>query len=78
MKGKLNLRKKLSSKKGGFKELLYDNIAIIVVVVLVSFTIVSFAGRVRDLGEDVVGNGDGTKGILQETIEEVKDSIEMQ
>lgn len=46
MKDKLNLRKKLSSKKGSFKAFLYDHIAIIVATCLISSTIVFIVNHI--------------------------------
>lgn len=45
--------RKTRNKKGGIKELLYDNAGIIVVIVLFILTIMVYAERIIDQGEDV-------------------------
>lgn len=71
------LKKKLSGKKGGFKEVLYDNVAVIVVIILIAVTLVAMSTKMKNIGENTAGvDGKPGEGIISTTLEKMIDTLD--
>lgn len=57
---------KYLSKKGGFKELVYDNIGIIIVLVLLLTITLKVANNIKLFGSDVVNSQSELHDIISE------------
>lgn len=56
--------KKLFNKKGGFKEILYDNVALIIVLLLILTVAVNIALSIRASGEDLINSQNNISNII--------------
>ena len=58
--------KKLFSLKGGFKEILYDNVSIVIVLVLLLIISLKIATNIQTFGNDVVNSQEKLHDIISE------------